>query len=455
MPNIESQRIGWRARICWGMGSMATITYLNTVTALVMVYLLSVLKIHPAVAGALVTGARVFDALTDPAMGWLSDHTETRWGRRRPWLAVGAVICGLALPALYSLPTDLALSERIVFVGVALVFYSVAFTIFNVPYMTMPIEMSTDNQERITVMSLRVAFMVTGTFIGSSGAPYLLETFGRDAAGFSRLGWTIGAFVFVTMMITFLGTHGVRATRRVAHAAPLRDQLRTALSNRPFNLLLGVKVLQFIGIAANSGTLPFVVTVLMKRDFKLLLPYGLTQLACTLISLLFWRRVAQRMEKRRGFTIGVIGLVCVSLTWLFSGPAEPNVVFLTRAALHAFFGAAILLFGQAILLDAIDYDYRRTGLRREGSFTSVYVFVERLGYSIGPVLLGLLFSALEFDKNLKLEQQPAGASTAVMISICIIPALAFASSLLLLHRYDLTESELAAMVPPAQPGGLR
>ena len=262
-------------------------------------------------------------------------------------------------------------------------------------------------------------------------------------------------FVFAAMMITFLGTHGVRATQRVAHSAPLREQLRTATSNRPFNLLLGVKVLQFIGIAANSGTMPFVVTVLMKRDMKLLLPYGIAQLASTLLSLLFWRRVAQQMEKRRGFMIGVVGLVCVSLTWMLTGPNEATAVFLTRAVLHAFFAAAILLFGQAILLDAIDYDYRRTGLRREGSFTSVYVFVERLGYSIGPVLLGLLFSVLDFDKSLKLEQQPPGASTAVLISVSLIPALAFASSLLLLRRYDLTEQKLAAMIPPAHPDATR
>jgi Na+/melibiose symporter-like transporter len=106
------------------------------------------------------------------------------------------------------------------------------------------------------------------------------------------------------------------------------------------------------------------------------------------------------------------------------------------------FSSAILLFGQAVLIDAVDYDRLRTGQQRAGLFTSVYVFVERLGYSLGPVLLGGLLAAMHFDKTKPLDQQPASASTAVILSMVAIPAITFGVSMLLLWHYDLTERRL-------------
>ena len=90
-------------RLAWGAGSLATIFYLNVVTALVLVYLTTVVKLDAAVAGSLVAGARLIDAFSDPLMGWITDRTHTRWGQRRPYLLLGAVVCGVGLPLVYSI----------------------------------------------------------------------------------------------------------------------------------------------------------------------------------------------------------------------------------------------------------------------------------------------------------------------------------------------------------------
>jgi Na+/melibiose symporter-like transporter len=91
-------------------------------------------------------------------------------------------------------------------------------------------------------------------------------------------------------------------------------------------------------------------------------------------------------------------------------------------------------------------------LRREGVFTSVYVFIERLGYSLAPLMLGALLQAMGFNKNLPLEHQSHGAQLAVILSLVGIPVATFALSLVLLRWYDLTDEKLADTRPRASPG---
>ena len=123
-------------------------------------------------------------------------------------------------------------------------------------------------------MSSRVLFMTLGSFAGSAFAPAVLERLGRDAAGFAKMGMIFGVVVFIAMLTTFLGTSAARTREFVAHHVSFREQWRTALQNRPFLILMGVKVLQFIGIAAHASTLAHFVTTVMKRHFDFMLLYG-------------------------------------------------------------------------------------------------------------------------------------------------------------------------------------
>lgn len=444
----STARIPRRVHLAWGVGSLGTIAYINTVTALGLIFLTTVLDIDPGIAGTLMTAARVFDAFSDPAMGYLTDRTRSRWGRRRPWLLVGALVCGVMLAAFYAAPKLDTTAATTAFALLLLVGYSLGFTIFNVPYMTMPIEMSRDHQERVSIMSWRVLFMSIGAYAGSSIAPAVLELSGRNAAGFKSVGMIFGALVFCAMATAFLGTARVPLSEYRASHLPLREQIRSAFDNRPFALLMGVKVLQFIGIAANSGTLAYFATTVLKRGLNVMFIYGTVFLLAVSVSILFWRQLARRIPKKQGFIIGVIGHILMTLTWLSSTPAEPEIFVPLRAIGQAFFSSAILLYGQAVWVDAVDYDYRRTGLRREGLFTSVYVFVERLGYSMAPMVLGLLLQWFKFDKRLPLEQQPQSASTAVMVSLVAVPVITFALSLIFLAKYDLTDEKLDATHPP-------
>ena len=447
LPSSDSPPVPFAQRLTWGAGSLATIGYLNVFTALALYYLTLVLKMDPALAGLLITLARLIDAFSDPLMGWITDHTRTAWGRRRPYLLLGGVICGASLPAVFSIHTlSPGVPPAWAAVLLVLVFYSLGFTIFNVPYLTIPVEMTRNRIQRLSLMSYRSAFMMVGAMLGTAGAPALVEVLGGDTApeAYQSMGLVFGLLVLIFMLIPFFGT-------RSAYAAPLEEQpsvslwqqVRTVCANRPFVLLIGAKCSQFVALAVTGGTTVFMFTVVLNQPFTLLPWLALATTFTILAGIPFWKWCGKFMTKRRGVLIGASGEALASLTWLLVGPdwsREALIVFLViRGVISGFFGSAILLYSQAMWLDTIDHDQERTGLRREGLYTSVYVFVERLGYSAGPLLVGLLLGASGFDADLAPEAQPPSAVTAVLICMVAIPALAQLGMLFFVWLYRLPE----------------
>ena len=387
-PDSSPTPVPFGQRLTWGAGSLGTISYLNVFTALALYYLTVVLKMNPELAGSLIFAARIVDAFSDPLMGWVTDHTRSRsrWGRRRPYLLIGAVVCGCSLPAVFSLHGMVSvLPPGVVAVMSVLIVYSLGFTLFNVPYLTIPVEMTTERMQRLSLMSYRSAFMTVGAVLGTAGAPALIEYLGGDTnpAAYQSMGLMFGALVLLVMLITFLGTRG-------AYAAPAEKQPKlsvwrqfdTLRKNRPFLLLIGAKCSQFIALAVIGGTTVFLFTVVLKQPLTLISAFALAVTATIIAAIPFWKWCGKFITKRRGVLIGAGGEALASLTWLLVSPdwsREALIVFLiARGVFYGVFASAILLYSQAMWLDTIDHDQRRTGLRREGLYTSVYVFVERL-----------------------------------------------------------------------------
>ncbi len=446
-PEATTRTVPFFQRLTWGVGSLGTIMYLNVFTALILYYLTVVLKMDPKLAGSLVFAARLVDAFSDPIMGWVTDHTRSRWGRRRPYLLLGAVVCGCSLPAVFSLHALVGdLPSGVVAVMAVLIVYSLGFTLFNVPYLTIPVEMTTERLQRLSLMSYRSAFMMVGAMLGTAGAPALIEYLGGDTdpAAYQSMGLMFGGLVLLAMLIAFRGTRG-------AYAAPAEKQPKlsvwrqvdTLLQNGPFLLLIGAKCTQFIALAVTGGTIVFLFTVVLKQPWTLISAFALASTATIIAAIPFWKWCGMFITKRRGVLIGAGGEALASLTWLLISPdwsRETLIAFLVaRGVIAGVFGSAILLYSQAMWLDTIDYDQRRTRLRREGLYTSVYVFVERLGYSVGPLLVGLILGVFGFDPDLAPENQPASAATAIMICMVAIPFLAQVCMMLFVWFYRLPE----------------
>jgi len=444
---VTSSRSSFRLYFGWSLGTLAMSSLLNTQTAMLMIYLISAVGIAPAVAGSLVFISKIYDGITDPIMGVVSDRTTSRWGRRRPYLLLGGMLAALSVVGLFSVHTVSFVSTQI-WVLVMLLVAATAYTVFNVPYMSMPAEMVQDPYERSKLMSYRVAWIAVGTFVGIALAPRLVA-YARDTLGvpeteaFSLMSLITAAIILLASLGCFLSTRGAPATERTRVSIPFTEQARTALANRPFLILLGIKYLGLYALSATVATNIFFVRQVMQQSEAIMLWYGLAYMVGTLTAIAPWVLVSRRLSKAKTLALSAGLAAVVNLTWLLSGPEEPVALYMLRGFALAMTNGGMLLMGQSLLPDVMEYDYRKTGLRREGLYAGLYSFVEKLAFASAPLTLGVLLSSMGFIPGLpRTAAQPESALLAITLAMAVIPAVTNTLKVVLALRFRLPEADL-------------
>ena len=441
---MTSSRSSFRLYFGWSLGTLAMSSLLNTQTAMLMIYLISAVGIAPAVAGSLVFVSKIYDGITDPIMGVVSDRTTSRWGRRRPYLLLGGVLAALSVIGLFSVHTVSFVSTQI-WVLVMLLVAATAYTVFNVPYMSMPAEMVQDPYERSKLMSYRVAWIAVGTFVGIALAPRLVA-YARDTLGvpeteaFSLMSLITAAIILLASLGCFLSTRGAPTTERTRVSSPFTEQPRTALANRPFLILLGIKYLGLYALSATVATNIFFVRQVMQQSEAIMLWYGLAYMVGTLTAIAPWVLVSRRLSKAKTLALSAGLAAVVNLTWLLSGPEEPVALYMLRGFVLAMTNGGMLLMGQSLLPDVMEYDYRKTGLRREGLYAGLYSFVEKLAFASAPLTLGVLLSSMGFIPGLpRTASQPESALLAITLAMAVIPAVTNTLKVVLALQFRLPE----------------
>lgn len=448
MNGEATPRLGFASvnpvHLAWGLGSLGTITMISALSSLYLFFLVTVVQMSPAVAGFLIFASKIVDMVTDPLMGWISDKTNTRWGRRRPYMFVGSFGCAAALIFLFSIPTEPGVISQEAYVFVGLILFAVALTVFNVPYLAMPAEMTEDYHERSSIMSFRAAFLVGGSFVGSAVAGALIKTFGGGMDAYRMLGYVLATVVFITMTTAVYGTRNARFTTYVRPTISRRDQARLFFLNKPFMILAAAKAFQFLQLAAGGASTLFFLVSVMNRDESWLLPLGTSVIIASLLSLRFWLPIIRKFGKREVLIFALVMQGLLALSWLLAGPAEPLWIFIARAACLGVMGGAVLICSQSMIVDTIEYDRKLSGINREGLYSSVFSFVEKSMHATGPLIVGVLLAWLGYDASIpRGSPQPDSAITAIVTGQAILPALCSAAMIACLWYYRLDENQLA------------
>jgi GPH family glycoside/pentoside/hexuronide:cation symporter len=443
--------------LAWSVGTIGPVTLLYVVNYAFMFFMTDLLRISAAVAGSLIFAVRVYDIFVDPLVGVLSDRTSSRMGRRRPWMLAGAFLSAAGCVALFTLPRAVydGGTQLIVLWSVAsLLLYFTGYSMFNVPYMTMPAEMTDAYHERTRLMGARVFFVAISGLLGVSAAPLLVQMFGKGESAYSLTAAMMAAISLFAMLATVTGTARSRATQRSITRVPMTAQLRLALTNKPFATLILAKLLLLLAMSSLTSSMFYFVTHVLHRELSTISQIGLLQTIGMVISLPLWVRLSKRWAKHHLFMISCGGSAIVFFSWSLAGPGDPTVLLLLRGFIIGCTSGCALLMGQSLLPDTMEYDYRRSGLRREGAYSGAYSMVEKAGFAIGPLIIGLLLSAAGYTGGSAAGATAAvsaGTTLAVVIGVSYIPAAASALCVLVLYGYNLTESVLKGMTPPQNP----
>jgi len=439
-----SERLPLSVKIGWAAGTHGTGAMIGVLTTFMLSFLTREVGIAPAIAGVLIFASRIYDMFADPIMGHISDRTRSRFGRRRIYLLWGAFACFLSYGAIFSFPqfeSDLA---KIVYAGVLLFLFNTAYTIFNIPYLAMPAEMTENYHERTGLMGIRVVFFTTSSVAMFVGNPVLVGTFGPER-GWPLFGWITGAIMLAAMLWAFFATRSAPAYPRTEEIAlPLTKQLGLVLANQPFTVFLGVKLLQLTAQASTGAALLFFGAYVLKNEQALQIAFGVAFPLGTFLTIPVWTSIGRRYGKRESYMAAGIIYAVVTISWLLAGPGESTVVTSLRLALLGGSVAGILVMGFSILPDTIEYDRRRTGINREGTYAGIYSTMEKLAAAFGPLVFGAYLSAAGFVTGAggAATAQPDAAVSAIYVGVAVIPAFASLLSAALLWFYDLDEQKL-------------
>lgn len=433
-------------QIClgWGIGTLGIAILFNTVNLLLLRFLTDFLGIAAALAGLILALSKVYDAVTDPLMGLLSDRTRGRLGRRRPYLLLGGLLCAASLPMLFLVPAIVPMDWRIPLVVIATFFYSTAYTVFNVPYLAMASDIPLRYHERSKLMSYRVSSIGIGQLLAGVLAPLLVTYFGGAEAGFAAMSLVLGMLVLTACWSSFFGT----AAFPLATAAKPASRPRSTWDweiirqNKPFAILVGVKFLQLTGFAILTGALAFFVLQGLEAGGGTLATIYTVKTVVLIATMPIWLEVSKRIGKVRSFQLGAFIFFASSLTWLVSNPGHPPVLILLQSAFNGLGSAGMLLIGQSLLPDTIAYDRRLSGANREGTFTGIYSTAEKVAFAAGLAITGMLLGAAGYiaGQGNTLGVQPRSAVLAIYACVGLIPGLFSMSAAALLQLYRLDEA---------------
>lgn len=426
----------WR-RICYaapfaGIGGLQFLTGMY-----LMKYATDVLLIAPAAMGTIFGLGRIWDAVSDPLVGHLSDGTRSRWGRRRPWVVAAVLPLALAALAMW-VPPALTGAALVAWMAVAVLIYFSASTAFNVPHESWGTELSADRHERTGIYAFRHVAFLFGMFAGVGLVALIVGSPApRRIALLAVLALTALALVGVTLAARFVPNGRSAAPRRVNALAAMRVVWRNPHAMR----LLIVQFIERLGTASLSALGAYVAHYLIGDESAL--PLLLVFFAVpALLFVPIATRLARRFDKRAVW-MASMALSAIGFGSLYFAGRGDTAWVCGCAAVAGIGDTCGAVVGSSMLGDVIDHDELQTGERREGIYFALWGFAQKSAYGGALLVAGL---ALQLAGYVPGQEQTPATETLLRLQMSLVPLAGYLTGLLVLRGYRFGEAQHKAVL---------
>jgi GPH family glycoside/pentoside/hexuronide:cation symporter len=436
-PAPESEHVSWRLKLLYGAPNFAGAALVIPILVNMPKFYADVVVVPLGYLAIAIALARSLDAISDPVVGWISDRTRTRLGRRRPFLIVGPPLCGLAFWAMLSPPTGLSPLSAAFWFGATFILYFIFHTIYALPHYALGPELTLDYNERSSLFSVRESFTILGTIVASAAPGIMMKGLGwNERRVFSILGVT---FAILLTGLYWLLAWGVRERPGFAkrESNPLVPGVRRALRNRPFRVLLASYVVGSITGAIPATLLPFFNAYVIEPknpalwlSIELLGYFGMGFLCLPL-----WVALARRLGKLTAWLASFVMGVTGGAAMFFLGKGDTVALLVLICWAGASFGAGLFL-PPSMQADVIDYDELYTGKRREAQYTAFW--------SILPKFVAIPSAALPLAVLGEIGYVPNAVQSpevvfAIKAIFALAPAICAVLSFIIAWRFPITE----------------
>lgn len=462
----------------YAIGSVGTGGFATLPGLVLTYYLTDSLGVTALLAGVVVTIAKIWDVVIDPVVGALSDRDLSRRGSRRRLMLIGSIALPVLFALTFAVPAELGPAVGAIWVLLAFVATATAFSLFQIPYIALPAELTAGYDARTRLLTWRVVVLTFAILLFGAGGPALRRVTGDPASGYLVMGIVAGVVIGAGMLVA-TGV-AVRASRTrsamaaagtsmaeegelvaghvdgsLAHrvgadastpAGGVRENFRAAAEtlrrSQPFRALLGTFVLQALATGLMLAGAQYLATwVLRSEDAVTLLFVAL--IAPALVAAPAWGVFARRVGKERAFVVASV-LFAVAAATTVAALWAPGAWLYASVSLAGIAYAGMQSLPMAMLPDVIAHDAARHGAGRAGAFGGVWTAGETTGFALGATTLAIVLAVTGYIERTAGEvvAQPAAAVTGIVVSFSLVPAALVMVSLLLLGRYRLRRADI-------------
>jgi glycoside/pentoside/hexuronide:cation symporter, GPH family len=440
-------------RLGYGSGSVATGAFGTVPGLMLLPYLTDTLGIAALTAGCIVFLPKAWDVVLNPVAGRISDRTRDPRGPRRPWLLRAGIGLAAGFALLFAAPDTGSQVLGAAWVLVCFLACATAYAFFQVPYVSMPAELTASYDERTRLMTWRVAILALTIMLAGASAPLIRDAVG-GRAGYRVMGLAMALVILVGVVGAYVGTRHAPVGTVQPGAGSLRDQLRIVAGARDFRLLLTTFVLQALATGCMLAGVDYLAGDVLDRPGSATLLF-VCFVGPALLLTPAWSALGTRLGKKRGYVISSVVLALGALLAVTAGSAPPAVVYAAVVLVGVGY-AGCQVFPLAMLPDAAAVDARRTGSNRAGVYTGVWTAGETLGLALGPGVFAVALALGGYRSSTTGDlAQPGSAVTAIVLGFSLLPAALTVLSLLSLGRYRLDAHAVEAPGPTPDPAPLQ
>lgn len=444
-------------KVAFGSGHLANQLF-PAALAVFMVVLVMSLGMDPILAGILGALPRLLDALTDPIMGFISDNTKSKWGRRKPYILVGSVITGVSYMIMWQLnPENSQLFNFIYFLVVSIFFY-IGYTIFATPLIGLGYEMTPDYNERTRLMAVsqfmgQIAWMIAPWFWVII---YDQSLFDSAPEGARILSIWVGGLCMVLGIMPALFNNEMIVPDKDKMKSLSRKELgnnikefvkgiKLTIQNKPFIKLCGSTFLIFNGFQTIAQFAFFIIVYYLFNGDKAAAGHWpawfgtVSAMATAFLVIPIVTKLSEAFGKKNAFIIAtLLSMIGYGLKWWGFNPANPWLMFMPIPFLSFGIGGLFTLM-MSMTADVCDLDELNNGERREAMFGAVYWWMVKLGTAVAMLTSGIVLHYVGFDESV--EVQAADTLINLRIADILIPIFTAVLAIIMIWKYDITESK--------------
>ena len=445
----QTEKLSWKTKISYGVGELAGAIPGNILVFFLLFFLTNIAGLNPTTAGAILLLGKAWDAINDPLIGWLSDQTRSPLGRRYPWMIYGAIPLGLCFFLLWLvLPTTNQWVMFAYYSTIALLFYT-AFTAVLLPFNALAAELTSGYDERTSLISFKSGFSLGGSIFALILAQVIFRLVSSPTKQYLFLGAICGGLAILAVYSSIWGTyrhyqsiHTQRSQIERPPAQRIWQQLKIALSNRPFRYLIGIYLCSWLGVQVTAAILPYFVINWMKLP-----EYHFTQMALavqgTALGMMFiWTTLSRRVGKKTIYCMGIPMTICASAGLFILQPGQIGLMYIFAVMAGIGISTAYLV-PWSMLPDVVDLDELKTGQRREGIYYGCVVQLQKFGVAMALFLVGQILDWAGFISKVAGQTtptQPDSALWAIRLIIGPVTILTLVVGLILSYFYPISRA---------------